>query len=791
MIKRISAVFLITAMIIGLCPQTVYAENETGQAENSQQTAEQGEGYHFVDLELPKTAGTQSKAGVRAYGAGIPEKYDARSLIGTVRKQGGYQTCWSFAALASAEASLITKGYATNALDLSEYQLAYFFYHHVTDPLGNTEGDATRPLTKDFANQGGNSMFTTWALAGWQGAALESALPYDTLSTTAQLPDSLAYGQDWAHMQNAYWISSSDMESIKQMVMQYGAVNIGYQESGGYRNATYNSYYNPSVTGSGHAVTIVGWDDAFSKEHFNQTPKEDGAWLIRNSWGTDSGENGYFWMSYEDASISSQAFVFDFERADNYSYNYQYDGGNGISRIKINNNGMAGDIFKVYGSSPQILSAVSLGIYDTNVKYKLSIYKDPDAGNPTSGTLAATQSGTMPGYAGYYTIPLEKQIILYPGHTFSVVYQLENPSGNEVTIFVDTSYTNGGWISFKSSTAAGQSLLKMSSTSGWYDLHTNTTPMCARIKAFTKTTACLHTDQETSVTKADASKGTDGSITTKCKDCNITLSKSNISAPNKIVLGNDSYTYDGKTKEPSVKVYDKTGKVISAANYTISRSSGRKEPGTYTVKVTFKGNYSGTLSSSFKIQLGKVKGLKNGTLKTDSVQIKWNKLTGATNYQIYRYDPAKKKYVKLKTVSSGKSSYTDKKREAARAYKHKIRAYRSTGGKTSYSSYSDVLYTAAKPKKVSALTAKKKTKNSVKLTWKKTTRADGYQIYRYNSTKKKWKKVTTIKKGTTVTYTNKKLKSKKTYQYKVRAYRQNGNTTAYGSYSDILKVRTK
>lgn len=789
--NRILAVFLIAAMVIGLCPQTVYAVNETGQTENSQQTTEQGEGYHSVDLELPKTTKTQTRSGVQAYGAGIPEKYDARSLIGTVRKQGSYQTCWSFAALASAEASLIKKGYATNTLDLSEYQLAYFFYHHVTDPLGNTAGDATTPMTKDFANQGGNSMFTTWALAGWQGAALESVLPYDTLSTTAQLSDTLAYGQDWAHMQNAYWIDMDDIESVKQMVMQYGAVNIGYRESGGYRNETYHSYYNPSGSGSGHAVTIVGWDDTFSKENFNQTPEENGAWLIRNSWGTDSGENGYFWMSYEDASISSQAFVFDFERADNYSYNYQYDGGNGISRIKINNNGMAGDIFKVYGSSPQILSAVSLGIYDTNVKYKLSIYKDPDAGNPTSGTLAATQSGTMPGYAGYYTIPLEKQIILYPGHTFSVVYQLENPSGNEVTIFVDTSYTNGGWISFKSSTAAGQSLLKMSSTSGWYDLHTNTTPMCARIKAFTKTTACLHTDQETSVTKADASKGTDGSITTKCKDCNITLSKSNISAPNKIVLGNDSYTYDGKTKEPSVKVYDKTGKVISAADYTISRSSGRKEPGTYTVKVTFKGNYSGTLSSSFKIQLGKVKGLKNGTLKTDSVQIKWNKLTGATNYQIYRYDSAKKKYVKLKTVSSGKSSYTDKKREPARAYKYKVRAYRSAGGKTSYSSYSDVLYTAAKPKKVSTLTAKKKTKNSVKLTWKKTTRADGYQIYRYNSTKKKWEKVTTIKKGTTVTYTNKKLKSKKTYQYKVRAYRQNGNTTAYGSYSDILKVRTK
>lgn len=778
-------------MIIGLCPQTVYAVNETGQTENSQQTTEQGEGYHSVDLELPKTTKTQTRSGVQAYGAGIPEKYDARSLIGTVRKQGSYQTCWSFAALASAEASLIKKGYATNTLDLSEYQLAYFFYHHVTDPLGNTAGDATTPMTKDFANQGGNSMFTTWALAGWQGAALESVLPYDTLSTTAQLSDTLAYGQDWAHMQNAYWIDMDDIESVKQMVMQYGAVNIGYRESGGYRNETYHSYYNPSGSGSGHAVTIVGWDDTFSKENFNQTPEENGAWLIRNSWGTDSGENGYFWMSYEDASISSQAFVFDFERADNYSYNYQYDGGNGISRIKINNNGMAGDIFKVYGSSPQILSAVSLGIYDTNVNYKISIYKDPEAGNPTSGTLAATQSGTTPGYAGYYTIPLKSQVILNPGHTFSVVYQLENPSGDEVTIFVDTSYTNGGWISFKSSTAAGQSLLKMSSTSGWYDLHTNKTPMCARIKAFTKTTACLHTNRSSSVKKADASAKSNGKITTKCSDCGVTLSENTIPAPAKMTLGSTSYTYDGKTKQPSVKLYDRNGNVISAANYTISWSSGRKEPGTYTAKVTLKGNYSGTMSSSFTIKMGKTKGLKNGTIKTDSVQIKWSKVTGATNYQIYRYDSAKKKYVRLKTVSSGKSSYTDKKREPARAYKYKIRAYRSTGGKTSYSSYSDVLYTAAKPKKVSALTAKKKTKNSVKLAWKKTTRADGYQIYRYNSTKKKWEKVTTIKKGTTVTYTNKKLKSKKIYQYKVRAYRQNGNTMAYGSYSDILKVRTK
>ena len=69
MIKRISAVFLITAMIIGLCPQTVYAENETGQAENSQQTAEQGEGYHFVDLELQRQPEHSQK---QEYGHMVP-----------------------------------------------------------------------------------------------------------------------------------------------------------------------------------------------------------------------------------------------------------------------------------------------------------------------------------------------------------------------------------------------------------------------------------------------------------------------------------------------------------------------------------------------------------------------------------------------------------------------------------------------------------------------------------------------------------------------------------------------
>ena len=129
-----------------------------------------------------------------------------------VRNQGNYDTCWAFAALASAEASLIKQGYAASTLDLSEYQLAYFFYHHVTDPLGNTEGDATNALTTNFANQGGNTLFTMWALAGWQGPALEEVLPYSTLDTQARLGSEYAYQKDYAHLQNAYLLNTTDFE---------------------------------------------------------------------------------------------------------------------------------------------------------------------------------------------------------------------------------------------------------------------------------------------------------------------------------------------------------------------------------------------------------------------------------------------------------------------------------------------------------------------------------------------------------------------------------------------------
>lgn len=132
---------------------------------------------------------------------------------------------------------------------------------------------------------GSNTIFSTFALAGWVGAADEKVAPFEDADGSNTYAEDLAY-QDVAHLQNAYWINFKDTDAVrvvKQMIKKYGAAAVNFYWNYRYYNSTNNSYYFPlnSSQANNHSVTIVGWDDTWSKENFNTAyqPAEDGAWI--------------------------------------------------------------------------------------------------------------------------------------------------------------------------------------------------------------------------------------------------------------------------------------------------------------------------------------------------------------------------------------------------------------------------------------------------------------------------------------------------------------------------------
>lgn len=376
---------------------------------------------------------------VEAY-TDIPTRYELdKNLFPDVRNQGSYGTCWAFAALGLSEFDLIKRGLANKSIDLSELQLAYFVYNSALDPLGGTEGDQSKyyngSTSYSYLNRGGTYEYAVRRLSQWSGAVNESDVPYNTTTINNVLENGLsdeyAYSKDVAHLENAYVMSlKNNPDDVKRTIMSNGAVGIQYYHSDNY--LLWNSdkqlwtYYDPSTTGGGHNVMIVGWDDDFSKDNFvGDKPSNNGAWLIRNSWGF---QQEYFWMSYENNSLLDAARAFDMNTANNYDNNYQLDGG--VNSFNVTNNICAyktySNVFTVPnkdGISSETLKAVSLSFtHAADVNYKIEVYTDLKTKNPYSGTKqekATTEDSTT--YAGLYTIELNDTVELKPGSSFAVV----------------------------------------------------------------------------------------------------------------------------------------------------------------------------------------------------------------------------------------------------------------------------------------------------------------------------------------------------------------------------------
>jgi C1A family cysteine protease len=374
-----------------------------------------GLGHVPSPVEVHVDASTQAKAARAAQ----PSYFDLRAegRLTAVKDQDPYATCWAFANVAGLESKLMP---ADPEPDLSE------------DNLVSRSGFGDS-LNWRYDNGGYDFMAVAY-FARWAGPVEETADPYGSWPVPEENVASM-------HVQKMIMIpgrtSWSNNALIKRMVRQNGALSVGMYWS----NAAYSeildgagdlqaAFYLNRASGENHGVAIVGWDDAYPRRFFRGAygrPPGNGAFLVRNSWGSAWGDGGYFWVSYYDRSfareqglgglggMTSYAAV---EAADNYSAIYQHDDlgvtdhwGYGVSRVWG-----AG---RFTATADQSISAA--GFYTLTSATRYQVWAGTSL---KSMTLLASGTKSLPGYT---TVALSTPLGVVAGQRFVVAVRLNSP----------------------------------------------------------------------------------------------------------------------------------------------------------------------------------------------------------------------------------------------------------------------------------------------------------------------------------------------------------------------------
>ena len=187
-----------------------------------------------------------------------------------------------------------------------------------------------------------------------------------------------------------------------------------------------------------------------------------------------------------------------------------------------------------------------------------------------------------------------------------------------------------------------------------------------------------------------------------------------------------------------------------------------------------KTEYSSYTYLNVKTKPAQMTGLKAKSKTNNTVTLQWNKNATADSVFIEKYDGSK--WVNVKKLSAGFTTYTVNGLSSGRTYRFRVRAYRAG----EYSGYT-YLNVNTRPYTTTGMKSKSVTKNSIVLQWNKNTSADGYSIEKYDG--KKWVQVKRYTSNKSTTYTIKGLKARTTYKFRMRAYKTIGKVNEYSAYT--------
>ena len=327
----------------------------------------------------------------------LPSYYSSvdEGYVSPVKNQQNAGNCWAFAILSTLESAVLK---ASGNLDLSEENMKNLaaLYSHYGWSMDTNEG-------------GYDDMGFSY-LTSWLGPALEKDDGYTDFGVLSPILDDILHVQNILYLKRS---SHSDLNSVKKAIRDYGGVYapiymVAYYD---YTSKKYVQCYTGDHI-CDHAVVLVGWDDNFQ---ISGAPGR-GAWIAKNSWGSEWGDNGYFYVSYFDNTClkpgnEGTAIAFMFNDTMKYDKNYQYDIAKTDYFLNTTKTVWYKNIFNA--TDNEYLAAVST-YFEKSTRWELTV--------SVNGNLKLTRLGESP--AGYRTIDLGQLLPVSVGDVFEVMFKI-------------------------------------------------------------------------------------------------------------------------------------------------------------------------------------------------------------------------------------------------------------------------------------------------------------------------------------------------------------------------------
>ena len=420
--------------------------------------------------------------------ASLPSRYDLRDVDGVshlspIRDQGSYGTCWTFATMAGLE-WLLRRDEGIDA-DLSENNLA------------NMHG-----FTATYS-QGGNNEMAMAVILREEGPVAEALDPYPRPGVSVRergvrIPRKVVFVPARTSVLDANQLQA-DLDAFKQAILTYGPLATSYAHYDTYVNGA--AYYCKYALEANHAVSIIGWDDDYPATNFKEAPPGNGAFIVRNSWGTGHFDCGYMYASYYDRTLGFgdvQVAYGALSKGDDYGLVYEHDP---YGYVDADGYGQAtaaaANVF--VARTNETLAAFGFYALQANTSYSASIVLNPALSNGRlSGEWITVKEGVC-AFAGYEVVPFDTAVSVTRAQAFAIVVRLSAPGASyPVPVSYNAHYDDGSPYLTNVVAVAGLSFIG-STLNDWEDMSSDGLYFCCKVYPQAPDVAASTTSTETPV----------------------------------------------------------------------------------------------------------------------------------------------------------------------------------------------------------------------------------------------------------------------------------------------------